>query len=204
MTKKVDLRVKRTNKLITQAFIKLLRTKTFDKITINDISDEAMINRATFYSHFKDKFDLFEQIIDKFLGEFAAVLDEENLVEKNSVNVKKIELSLTKFYEFIRENPALAQIIVTHSNEEMLAKRLLTILSERYSEIFNSLDVRNEDLKIPTDFVVSYITSIFIGTLKWWIDQKDADMTANAFAALVIKLISNGHLTVLGVNINRD
>ncbi|MFZ3108240.1 MAG: TetR/AcrR family transcriptional regulator, partial [Lactococcus raffinolactis] len=49
MTKKVDLRVKRTNKLITQAFIKLLRSKTFDKITINDISDEAMINRATFY-----------------------------------------------------------------------------------------------------------------------------------------------------------
>ena len=89
MTKKVDLRVKRTNKLITQAFIKLLRSKTFDKITINDISDEAMINRATFYSHFKDKFDLFEQIIDKFLGEFAAVLDEENLIEKNSVNVKK-------------------------------------------------------------------------------------------------------------------
>ena len=42
MPKKVDLRIKRTNKLITQAFIKLLRSKTFDKITINDISDEAM------------------------------------------------------------------------------------------------------------------------------------------------------------------
>ena len=103
MTKKVDLRVKRTNILITQAFIKLLRSKTFDKITINDISDEAMINRATFYSHFKDKFDLFEQIIDKFLGEFAAVLDEENLIEKNSVNVKKIEGSLATFYEFVQE-----------------------------------------------------------------------------------------------------
>ncbi|GAB2023646.1 TetR/AcrR family transcriptional regulator [Pseudolactococcus yaeyamensis] len=204
MPKKVDLRVKRTNKLITQAFIKLLRSKTFDKITINDISDEAMINRATFYSHFKDKFDLFEQIVDKFLGELAAVLDEENLIEKNSVNVKRIEFSLTKFYEFIRENPALAQIIVTHSNEEMLSKRLLTILSERYSEIFNSLDVRNDNLKIPTDFVVSYITSIFIGTLNWWIVQKNDEITASEFAALVIKLISNGHLTVLGVNINRD
>ena len=32
MTKKVDLRVKRTNKLITQAFIKLLRSKTFPKL----------------------------------------------------------------------------------------------------------------------------------------------------------------------------
>ena len=204
MTKKVDLRVKRTNKLITQAFIKLLRSKTFDKITINDISDEAMINRATFYSHFKDKFDLFEQIIDKFLGEFAAVLDEENLIEKNSVNVKKIEGSLATFYEFVQENPDLARIIVTHSNTEILSERLLAILSERYSEIFNALDVRNDNLKIPTDFVVSYITSIFVGTLNWWIGQKNNEITASEFAALVIKLISNGHLTVLGVNINQD
>ncbi|PCS06156.1 TetR family transcriptional regulator [Lactococcus piscium] len=204
MTKKIDLRVKRTNKLITQAFIKLLGSKTFDKITINDISDEAMINRATFYSHFKDKFDLFENIIDKFLGDFADVLDTENLVEENAINVKKIEGALTKFYDFVNENPDLAKIFITHSNKEILSKRLLTILSERYSEIFDSLDVRNEDLKIPTDFVVSYITSIFIGTVNWWIEQKNHEMSANEFASLVIKLISNGHLTVLGVNINRD
>lgn len=204
MTKKIDLRVKRTNKLITQAFIKLLGSKTFDKITINDISDEAMINRATFYSHFKDKFDLFERVIDKFLGDFADVLDTENLVEENAINVKKIEGALTKFYEFVNENPDLAKIFITHSNKEILSKRLLMILSERYSEIFDSLDVRNEDLKIPTDFVVSYITSIFIGTVNWWIEQKNHEMSANEFASLVIKLISNGHLTVLGVNINRD
>lgn len=204
MTKKIDLRVKRTNKLITQAFIKLLGSKTFDKITINDTSDEAMINRATFYSHFKDKFDLFENIIDKFLGDFADVLDTENLVEENAINVKKIEGALTKFYDFVNENPDLAKIFITHSNKEILSKRLLMILSERYSEIFDSLDVRNEDLKIPTDFVVSYITSIFIGTVNWWIEQKNHEMSANEFASLVIKLISNGHLTVLGVNINRD
>lgn len=163
-----------------------------------------MINRATFYSHFKDKFDLFENIIDKFLGDFADVLDTENLVEENAINVKKIEGALTKFYDFVNENPDLAKIFITHSNKEILSKRLLMILSERYSEIFDSLDVRNEDLKIPTDFVVSYITSIFIGTVNWWIEQKNHEMAANEFASLVIKLISNGHLTVLGVNINRD
>jgi hypothetical protein len=124
--------------------------------------------------------------------------------KKNSVNVKKIEGSLTTFYEFVQENPDLARIIVTHSNTEILSERLLTILSERYSEIFTALEVRNDNLKIPTDFVVSYITSIFIGTLNWWIGQKNNEMAASEFAALVIKLISNGHLTVLGVNINRD
>lgn len=204
MDKKIDLRVKRTNKLIVEAFIKLLSSKTYDKITISDISDEAMINRATFYSHFKDKFDLFERIIDKFLNDFVAVLDAENLVEEKAINVKKIELVLTKFYDFVKENPDLAKLFITHSNKEILSQRLLNILSERYQEIFDSLDVRNDQLKIPTDFVVSYITSIFIGTVTWWIKQKNHEMTANEFASLVIKLISNGHLTVLGVNINRD
>ncbi|HCN73927.1 TetR/AcrR family transcriptional regulator [Pseudolactococcus plantarum] len=204
MTKKIDLRIKRTNKLIIEAFIKLLGSKTFDKITISDISDIAMINRATFYSHFKDKSDLFERIIDKFLKDFVAVLDSENLVEENGINVKKIERVLTNFYEFVKDNPDLARIFITHSNKEILSKRLLAILSERYAHLFESLDVRNEQLKIPTDFVVSYITSIFIGTVTWWIEQKNHEMSANEFASLVIKLISNGHLTVLGVNINRD
>ena len=66
MTKKVDLRVKRTNILITQAFIKLLRSKTFDKITINDISDEAMINRATFYSHSKTNLTYLSKSLTNF------------------------------------------------------------------------------------------------------------------------------------------
>lgn len=61
---------------------------------------------------------------------------------------------------------------MTHSNTEILSERLLAILSDRYSEIFTALEVRNDNLKIPTDFVVSYITSIFIGTLNWWIGQK--------------------------------
>ena len=55
MAKKIDLRVKRTNKMIMEAFIHLVEAKGYDNITIQEIADEAMINRATFYSHFKDK-----------------------------------------------------------------------------------------------------------------------------------------------------
>ena len=59
MAKKIDLRVKRTNKMIMEAFIHLVEAKGYDNITIQEIADEAMINRATFYSHFKDKQDLY-------------------------------------------------------------------------------------------------------------------------------------------------
>ena len=52
--KKTDLRVRRTNKMIIEAFIQLVEEKGYDQITVQDISQRAMINRATVYAHYKD------------------------------------------------------------------------------------------------------------------------------------------------------
>ena len=43
-----------TKDVISQSFKNLMEKKSFDKITISDISDEAKINRQTFYYHFHD------------------------------------------------------------------------------------------------------------------------------------------------------
>lgn len=60
MMKKVDLRVKRTHKMIIEAFIRLVEERGYDDLTVQEIADEAMINRATFYAHFKNKQDLYD------------------------------------------------------------------------------------------------------------------------------------------------
>ena len=52
-----DLRVIRTRKMIFNAFIKLVKEYGIERLTVQQIADEAMINRATFYAHFKDKQD---------------------------------------------------------------------------------------------------------------------------------------------------
>lgn len=62
---KLDPRVKRTRALIQQAFIELLAEKGFHAITVQDITQKAEINRATFYAHFPDKFALLETTIQK-------------------------------------------------------------------------------------------------------------------------------------------
>ena len=58
---KSDLRVIKTRKSIMQAFIKLSGVKDFKSITVKDITQEALINRATFYYHFSDIYDLLEK-----------------------------------------------------------------------------------------------------------------------------------------------
>jgi AcrR family transcriptional regulator len=54
-----DPRVRRTRKLLQDALLELLAEKSFDAITVQDIADRSTINRATFYTHYVDKYDLF-------------------------------------------------------------------------------------------------------------------------------------------------
>lgn len=59
-----NLQNERTKKLIYLGFRDLLTKESFSKITINEIADEAMIHRSTFYTHFNDKYDLLNQYLN--------------------------------------------------------------------------------------------------------------------------------------------
>jgi AcrR family transcriptional regulator len=52
---KVDPRVRRTRKLIEDAFRALLAERAFGQISIADVTERATVNRATFYAHYEDK-----------------------------------------------------------------------------------------------------------------------------------------------------
>jgi AcrR family transcriptional regulator len=64
---KTDPRILRTRKLIMDSFIELSGKKEFKDITVKDITTEAMINRATFYYHFEDIYDLLEKVLSEVL-----------------------------------------------------------------------------------------------------------------------------------------
>jgi len=68
----VDPRIRRTRVLLQQALAKLLETKEFDKISVQDIAEAATVNRATFYDHYTDKFSLLECMVGSRFGELLA------------------------------------------------------------------------------------------------------------------------------------
>jgi len=72
-----DPRVKRTRQWITESFMALMQKKTFQAITVQDIAQQAGINRATFYAHFNDKYALLDHLIrEMFLQMLYANIDE--------------------------------------------------------------------------------------------------------------------------------
>ncbi len=58
-----DPRVKRTRQLLQQTLLDLMREKSFTAITVQDLAERSTLNRATFYAHFEDKYDLMDSIM---------------------------------------------------------------------------------------------------------------------------------------------
>ena len=54
----MDLRVEKTIKSIFNTFLEMRAKNPLEKISVTELSEKAMINKATFYLHFKDIYDL--------------------------------------------------------------------------------------------------------------------------------------------------
>ena len=58
-----DPRAQRTRQMLRQALMQVVIEKPFRDLTIRDITTGAGVNRATFYLHYDDKYDLLKVII---------------------------------------------------------------------------------------------------------------------------------------------
>lgn len=74
--KSEDPRVVRTRQLIERAFEELLNERGFQSLRVQDITERAGINRATFYAHFTDKYDLLNYMVQQ---RFRAEIEKRTL-----------------------------------------------------------------------------------------------------------------------------
>jgi AcrR family transcriptional regulator len=71
-----DPRIRRTRQLLQGALRTLMASKNFDEIAVQDITEAATVNRATFYDHYTDKYALLEAMV---AGGFHWLLHERNV-----------------------------------------------------------------------------------------------------------------------------
>lgn len=142
---KEDLRVVRTKKLLTNALRELLQEKAFDKITVNDICERAMVHRATFYNHFNDKTDLVNYIFDG--------VQEE--IYQNVVKVKE-DFSSKELYLFIIET-----IIDYCLNNKQRMKLILKNSTQEFGTILL------ENMKHGISYLVSKQKDSVIGQVNY-------------------------------------
>lgn len=69
-------RNQRMQATILLAYENLLSDKPFRKITVQDISDAALVHRSTFYKHFQDQYDLLEALFEQKRQQSKLTIDQ--------------------------------------------------------------------------------------------------------------------------------
>ena len=158
--RKHDRRSQRTRHSLSAAFVELLREKGYSAMTVSDIIERANIGRSTFYSHYRDKDDL-------FVGELDRVIE---LLSQQIPNQEDIPFfpSLGLF-QHVGEEYELYKSLLWTPGIDLLIKHLQTSLSHRIEE---GLQKSGNDVDIPLPILASFIAGSFLTLLKWWLENK--------------------------------
>ena len=114
---KLDARKRYTQMILKQSFLKLLREKPVNKITVKELCELSQINRATFYTHYSDCFALLESIENELIDEF-----EKSLRYVNSFDVAAL---IEALYAMVDQNQeACRTLILGNTSSAVIAKMI--------------------------------------------------------------------------------
>lgn len=168
----------RTDKAIKQALISLLKSKPFEKITVQDILDETPVTRSTFYKHYHDKYEIAEKMQEEYFDAQMvlrkAVHENPSMLTPSVLKVsqqnKELMDALLKIHT---ENVDLRQAIAIQSIEYYLAG-ITGAHPEVEAEIFaQAITAFQLSANNSEDFTFDYMHDVFISVMLRLIGLSD-------------------------------
>lgn len=122
-----DRRIRKTKKALRAALVRLLSRESIAEITIKELTDEADVHRGTFYHHYRDAFDLKEQVEQEIGQEIDEVI---NSVSDSQLNEGAFPL-LIRVLNYLEENRDVAKMLASESGSPKLMQQVCEKISAR-------------------------------------------------------------------------
>ena len=166
----MDRRQRKTREAIFSAFTTLLSKKEFHQITVGEIIDQADISRSTFYSHFETKDFLLKELCEELFCHIFDAIANEPSEHRHIFDCDAPESVYLHLFQHLQKNDNHILELLSCQNNALFLwyfKSNLQRLVVNQLPLFQSR--RNE--KLPESFWVNHISSTFVETVKWWIDN---------------------------------
>jgi len=161
-----DRRVRRTRKLLHDAFLSLVIEKGYEKTTIQDILDRADVGRSTFYIHYQDK----EALLMASFDEMRDQLQRE-LADIPAAGPIDVTLPATLLFEHAYRNQRVYRALCGHQGGALVQRYLRRLIGDLLRQRLRpQLGQTGPD--VPADVAAEFYTSAVLGLLVWWIDHE--------------------------------
>ena len=160
---KTDLRVIKTKKALYNALIELMKEKTFEEIKVSDICDKALVNRSTFYSHFEDKYELLQGLINDLKND----LQEELKKNENIISIKDYYIGLIKvLLDHIESNMETYRSVAINNRNSIIMDIINDVIEK---DILYHIKDDDKIKSVPKEFVSKFFIGAAINTGIYWI-----------------------------------
>jgi AcrR family transcriptional regulator len=183
-----DLRVRRTQANLREALLDLIEEKGFDAVTVGDIAERAMVNRATFYRHYPDKYALvtgiFEEAVNQMLREVPLPKHLEASTSVSSAPIKmaeQLDVALAVWlalFEHLARHARLYRVMLGKRGSSWFAAQVRDSFAQailQRARILSTLGLRvgapDAQNAAPLEFVIMCLANWFVGMLSWWMEN---------------------------------
>ena len=182
--KKMDRRVRKTRMQLRAGLTQLMREKPIKDITVRELAQLVDINRCTFYLHYRDIYDMVEQVEQEVFAEFETLVDAHTPQE---LQEKPISL-LRDLFEFFAANADLSAAFLGGNGDMAFFNKLIAMIRDRVVESWVQ-----ENRKDPEqfDYYFSFLASGFMGVIREWF-SRDMRETPAQMAAMTEQLALYG------------
>ncbi len=113
-----DRRAKRTAMQIKETMFSFMQKKAIHEITVSEICKVCQINRATFYDHYRDVFDLVQDMEQDMLLALQALMDSVSPEDAEATDVSRL------FFAFLAQHRETLKLLITSERSRDFCTRL--------------------------------------------------------------------------------
>lgn len=184
MEPKTDIRIVKTKRAIKKSFFELMNEIGFSKINVTKIIERAEINRNTFYSHYLDKYDLLEKIVDELMDGFQSIAADapiDQLMSRDYTS-KPLTVYITQLIGYIHENGELFMLLISDKGDPSVIGKL----REMMRCVWIEKDVLDK-FSIPQNYVFAAQIGMVIGLIEEWVKNGYRE-TPEEFGEIIIAI----------------
>lgn len=171
MEEKMDLRIVKTNRVLTESLKYLLTRKSLNEITVNEICERAMVRRPTFYKHFSDKYELLVFVITGILEDTGRKAHEKQL--SSDEEGREFYYSILYLFEYIEENDVLFGALKDSCSSAFVRKALIDSITEDIIKYLHKHDLPDSVSDTSLELACQFLTGAIFQSIDWWLNHKE-------------------------------
>ena len=166
---KTDLRIIKTRNVLYRTLLDLMKESPFENIKVSDICNKALINRSTFYVHYKDKYELLTSYINDLKGSLCQELNKNKKIS----NSKEYYVELIKILlDHMEEKKEIYMPIMINNRNSIAMDMIYNTLNEDITKRLEQ-DQKLTEKNIPAEFIAKFYLGAILNIGMEWLKSKN-------------------------------